>query len=175
MKKIAFVAMFAAVAMVAEIAVSCNLSKTRVDEDFCQHGIVLEAEEPVESVETIESEESLGGGKEQIKQITSLKSFDKAIKNKKKLVMVDFWASWCGPCKMIATNIDVIAEEMSDKMVVVKVDMDQPFVKEEQIAQRYRIDAIPCMIVFERGLEVGRNVGYMTKDELRTWLKKYVK
>ena len=115
------------------------------------------------------------GGTEKIKDITTLKSYDSTIANKKKYVMVEFWASSNGPSQMIATNIDVIAQEMSDKMVVAKVNMEEPFVSEERVAQRYRVDALPCTILFENGLEVARNVGYMTKDELRTWLNKYVK
>ena len=108
-----------------------------------------------------------------VKEITSAGNFDNTIRNKKKLVLVDFWASWCGPCRMIAPNIETIATEMSDKLVVAKLDIEQVYAAE--FTQKYKISSIPCMIVFENGKEIGRNVGYMTKAELRTWLSKYIK
>lgn len=108
-----------------------------------------------------------------VKEIVSERNFDKTIKNKKNLVLVDFWASWCGPCKMIAPNIEAIAQELDGKVVVAKYNIEQE--DASVITKRYNISAIPCLVVFENGKEIGRNVGYMTKTELLTWLKKYMK
>ena len=108
-----------------------------------------------------------------MKEIVSERNFDKTIKNKKNLVLVDFWASWCGPCKMIAPNIEAIAQELDGKVVVAKYNIEQE--DASVITKRYNISAIPCLVVFENGKEIGRNVGYMTKTELLTWLKKYMK
>ena len=110
-----------------------------------------------------------------VKQITSLKSYDRTIDNDKKFVMVEFWTPSSTPCKMIASNISVITDEMKDKLVVATVNLDDPFVAEERLTQRCKVEETPCMILFENGLEVGRNVGYMTKEELRVWLGKYIK
>ncbi|MBP5241654.1 MAG: hypothetical protein J6Z26_07090 [Bacteroidales bacterium] len=115
------------------------------------------------------------GGNGGVKQITSLKSYDNTIDNKKKFVMVEFMKPTSTPCKMIAPNISVITDEMKDRLVVASVNLDDPFVAEERLTQRCRVEEVPCMILFENGLEVGRNVGYMTKEELRVWLGKYIK
>lgn len=98
--------------------------------------------------------------------------FEQAI-NSQKYVLVDFWAEWCGPCRMIAPNLDKISGEMSDKLAFTKVDVDQEGGR--SLAQRYQIDAIPCLILFADGQEVSRSVGYSETDELREWLSKYVK
>ena len=110
--------------------------------------------------------------KTQITEIKSVNSFNKTIQNSKKPILVDFWASWCGPCRNIAPNVQAIAQEMSDKLKVAKFNLEQDGV--ETIVRRYRIESIPCLILFEDGKEISRKVGYMTKDELRSWLKKHV-
>lgn len=116
-----------------------------------------------------------GGGNGQIKDINTLKSLDGSIDNKKKHVMVEFWSASNDASRMVATNVAVVAGEMADKLVVARVNMAEPFVSERQLVQRYRLEAMPCFILFENGLEVARNVGYLTKEELRTWLGKYIK
>ena len=116
-----------------------------------------------------------GGGNGQIKDINTLKSLDGTIDNKKKHVMVEFWSASNDASRMVATNVGVVAAEMADKLVVARVNMAEPFVSERQLEQRYRLEGMPCFILFENGLEVARNVGYLTKEELRTWLGKYIK
>ena len=115
------------------------------------------------------------GGNGEVKTITSLRGYDRTIDNNKKFVMVVFWTPSSTPCKMIGPNISVITDEMKDRLEVAAVNLDDPFVAEERLTQRCRVEETPCMILFENGLEVGRNVGYMTKEELRTWLGKYIK
>jgi len=115
------------------------------------------------------------GGNGEVKYITSLKGYDRTIDNDKKFVMIEFMTPSSTPCKMIAPNISVITDEMKDKLVVATVNMDDPYVAEEKLAKRCRVEETPCMILYQNGLEVGRNVGYMTKEELRVWLGKYIK
>ena len=76
--------------------------------------------------------------------------------------IVDFWATWCGPCKMIAPVIDQVAEELEGKIVVGKVDVDQC----RETAMEYGVMSIPTVIYFKNGLEVKRFVGVQTKDKL---------
>lgn len=70
-------------------------------------------------------------------------------------VIVDFWAVWCGPCKMIAPAIEKLAAEYGDKVVVAKVDVDQ----EPRLAQQFGIMSIPCVVALKNGQEVQRIVG----------------
>lgn len=79
-----------------------------------------------------------------------------------KLVIVDFWAVWCGPCRMLSPIVDQIAEEMADKVTVVKCNVDDC----EEIAMQYRIMSIPTLIFFKNGEIVDRTVGAMPKSAL---------
>ena len=85
--------------------------------------------------------------------------FDKLIKNDK--VLVDFYADWCGPCRMISSIVEEIAKENND-LQVVKVNVDNF----EAIARKYGIMSIPTLIVFKNGEEVNKNIGYISKDEI---------
>lgn len=86
----------------------------------------------------------------------SKEGFDKAL-NDGKLMMVDFWASWCGPCKMLAPVIDGLAEQYEGKAVVGKVNVDE----EQELAIRYGVMSIPTVIFFKDGKEIDRKVGVM--------------
>ncbi len=88
-------------------------------------------------------------------------TFDELLKDEK-LVIVDFWAVWCGPCRMIAPILDQISEEMADKVSVVKCNVDDC----EDVAMRYRIMNIPTLLFFKNGEMVDRTVGAMPKAAL---------
>ena len=76
--------------------------------------------------------------------------------------IVDFWATWCGPCRMLSPLLDEVEEEMADKVTVVKVNVDDA----DEIAMRYRIMSIPTLIFFKDGKMVDRTVGAMPKSVL---------
>lgn len=77
-------------------------------------------------------------------------------------VLVDFWASWCGPCKMVAPIVSEIAEEYAGKVKVGKVNVDE----EPALAGRFGISSIPTLILFKNGQPANVSIGYRPKEEL---------
>lgn len=94
-------------------------------------------------------------------------NFDEVVKNCEKPVIVDFWATWCGPCRMIAPILSEIAEEHQDTVVVGKVNVDE----EGELAVKFGVVSIPTLLVFKGGEVVNKAVGYMEKDEVLELLK----
>lgn len=92
-------------------------------------------------------------------------NFENEVVNSDRPVMVDFWASWCGPCKMLSPIVEEIASERSD-IKVGKVNVDE----QEELAEKFSIMSIPCVIVFRDGKEAGRSVGYVPKEQLLSLL-----
>lgn len=89
-------------------------------------------------------------------------NFEQEILNSDKPALVDFWAPWCMPCRMIAPIVEEIAEEMQGKAVVGKVNVDE----EGELAMQFGIASIPTLIVFKGGKEVKRVVGVQSKAAL---------
>ena len=79
-----------------------------------------------------------------------------------RLVIVDFWATWCGPCRMLSPLLDEVEEEMADKIVVVKVNVDDA----DEVAAQFRIMNIPTLLFFKNGQIVDKTVGAMPKPAL---------
>ena len=94
-------------------------------------------------------------------QIATNTNFDGLLQDGK-LVIVDFWAVWCGPCRMLSPILDEVEEEMADKITVVKVNVDDA----DEIAMRYRIMSIPTLLFFKNGQVVDKTVGAMPKGTL---------
>ena len=89
------------------------------------------------------------------------KNFESEVLNSDKVVLADFNAQWCGPCKMLKPIIDSIAEERKDVMVV-SIDIDE----EDELAEKYEVFSIPCVVVFKNGEEVNRSVGFKQKQDI---------
>lgn len=87
-------------------------------------------------------------------------NFEETVLNSDKPVMVDFWAAWCGPCRMVGPIIDELSNEYADKAVIGKVDVD----KNQEYAAKYGVRNIPTVLVFKNGEVVKRQVGVATKE-----------
>lgn len=93
-------------------------------------------------------------------KIIQEKDFDKEVKEG--LVLVDFFATWCGPCRMMSMILEEIEEEVKDKIKIIKVDVDD----NEELARRFNIMSIPTLILFNDGKLYEKHVGIWQKDDL---------
>ena len=93
-------------------------------------------------------------------------TFEQEVLQAKEPVLVDFWATWCGPCQMVAPVLEEIAEEMKDAKVC-KIDVDE----QPELAREYRVMSIPTLMVFKDGQAVKREVGAKPKNEILEMLK----
>ncbi|PYZ97289.1 thioredoxin [Alteribacter lacisalsi] len=85
------------------------------------------------------------------------------------LVLADFWAPWCGPCKMIAPVLEELDAEMGDKAKIVKIDVDE----NQETASQYGVMSIPTLLVFKNGEKVDQVVGFQPKEALAELLNKH--
>lgn len=93
--------------------------------------------------------------------ITS-ENFDRTVMQSEKTVLIDFWAGWCGPCRMLAPIIDEIAEEYADTVTVGKINVDE----QPQLAAAFGVESIPTLIAFKNGVPLGSLVGLQTKESV---------
>lgn len=96
-------------------------------------------------------------------------SFDKLL-GAKQTMLVDFWATWCGPCKMLAPVIEELAAQFDGKITVAKVDVDA----EPELAMRYGVMSIPTVVLIQGGEEVERKVGLLPKESYVELLEQYL-
>ena len=89
-------------------------------------------------------------------------NFEREVLQSDKPVLIDFWASWCGPCRMLSPTISEIAEEYKDKVKVGKVNVDE----EEELAAMFRVSSIPLLVVMKDGKVVNSSVGVRPKEQI---------
>lgn len=97
---------------------------------------------------------------------TTDEGFDAEVLQSEKAVLVDFWAEWCGPCKMIAPLLDEVAEDYADRVTVAKLDID----KNPNTPNKYSIRSIPTLMLFKNGEVAAQKLGAMSKSQLNEFL-----
>lgn len=102
--------------------------------------------------------------------IINKSNFENEVINADKPVLLDFWASWCGPCKMLSPVLSEIADEYADVLKVAKVNVDD----EPELAMKFKVSSIPMLVFFKDGRIVSTSVGYRPKDEILNELKLYM-
>jgi thioredoxin 1 len=97
-------------------------------------------------------------------------SFDGDVLKSDKPVLVDYWAEWCGPCKMIAPMLDEVSKEYGDKVQIVKVNVDE----NRGVATKYGIRGIPTLMLFKGGAAAATKVGALSKSQLTSFLDQHL-
>jgi thioredoxin 1 len=85
-----------------------------------------------------------------------------AIINSEKPVLVDFFATWCGPCQMLLPVLNQVKESLKDRITIIKIDVD----KNQELAQKQQVRGVPTMMLFQNGIQLWRQSGVLTKEEI---------
>ncbi len=105
-----------------------------------------------------------------VPQTVDESTFEEQVLNAEKPVLVDFWAPWCGPCRLVSPVVEAVGEAHADKIDIAKINTDE----NQQLAMRYSIFSIPTLIVFKDGREAARLVGYMPQAVMEDRLREFL-
>lgn len=100
-------------------------------------------------------------------EVINEKQFEELVLNSKGKVLVDFFATWCGPCKMLHPVLESVSKEVPE-VKIYKVDVDE----EQELAAKYQVSSIPYMVLFKDGKPVQKVLGYQPKEIIKDWLTK---
>ena len=103
------------------------------------------------------------------KSITD-KNFENEVLKSKGLILVDFWAEWCGPCKMIGPSLEEISEEMEGDVQITKINIDE----NPSTPQKYGVKGIPTLLLFKDGEVVAEKIGALPKAQLADWIRESI-
>lgn len=98
------------------------------------------------------------------------KNFDKEVLSEKLPVVIDFWATWCGPCRMLSPVIEEVSDELSGRAKFVKVNVDE----NPLLSQEYQISSIPTVMIVKDGKVVQTMVGFRPKEELKNMISQFI-
>ena len=97
-------------------------------------------------------------------------TFETEVKKAELPVLVDFWAEWCGPCRMVGPILEELSEEFAGQLKIVKLDVES----NPSVAQAYNIRGIPALLLFKNGEVAGQQIGALPKHQLRAWITEAV-
>ena len=97
-------------------------------------------------------------------------NFETRLKLADKPVLVDYWAEWCGPCKMVAPVLEELSEELKDKLTIAKLDVDN----NKDSAKKQKVMSIPTLILFRNGEPIDQRIGALTKSQLKEFLEQHI-
>ena len=103
-------------------------------------------------------------------KIINTSQFRGSVEENQGVVVVDFFATWCGPCKMLAPVFEALGEEMDGKARFLKLDVDQSL----EIAQQFSVSTVPTMIIFKDGQAVDKMIGFMPKEQIKAKVESYL-
>ena len=103
-------------------------------------------------------------------QVISSEEFNNLVEHIEGIAVVDFFATWCGPCKLLAPVFEALGEEMDGKAKFYKLDVDQSL----EIAQQFSVSTVPTMIIFKDGKVVDKMIGFVPKEQIKSKVESYL-
>ncbi len=105
-----------------------------------------------------------------MKEVNGKEQWQNEVINSEKPVFVDFWAEWCGPCRIVSPTVEELSKEYNDKVNFVKVNVDE----NNELASKYNVFSIPTLAIFRDGKIIAQTAGAASKESLRTYIDKHV-